>query len=242
MTEQRTAIVTGAAKRVGADIVKALIERGWTVIAHVHNAEDEVAAGAHKVAADLSDVDCADRIFAAAQGLPPVRLVVNNAARFAWDGFGEFNPEELDEHMHVNLRASLLLTEALASRHQDGDALVVNILDAKLSAPNPDYLSYTLSKQALAGLTELSARALAARGIRVNAIAPALMLRSPGQTDANFRAMHERNPLRRGVTSEHVIAAIDYLVAATVVTGEVLTIDSGLRFDPPERDVQFLES
>jgi NAD(P)-dependent dehydrogenase (short-subunit alcohol dehydrogenase family) len=140
------------------------------------------------------------------------------------------------------LRASLLLTEALASRHQDGDALVVNILDAKLSAPNPDYLSYTLSKQALAGLTELSARALAARGIRVNAIAPALMLRSPGQTDANFRAMHERNPLRRGVTSEHVIAAIDYLVAATVVTGEVLTIDSGLRFDPPERDVQFLES
>jgi NAD(P)-dependent dehydrogenase (short-subunit alcohol dehydrogenase family) len=242
MNEQRTAIVTGAAKRVGADIVKALLERGWTVVAHVHKAEDEVAAGAHKVTADLSDVDCADRVFAAAEGLPPVRLLVNNAARFAWDGFGEFSPDELDKHMHVNVRAPLLLTEALAARHHGGDALAVNVLDSKLSAPNPDYLSYTLSKQALQGATELSARALASRGIRVNAIAPALMLRSPGQTEDNFQAMHERNPLHRGVTAEHVIAAIDYLVAATAVTGEVLTIDSGLRFEPPERDVQFLES
>ncbi len=242
MNEQRTAIVTGAGKRVGADIVKALIERGWTAIAHVHKPDDEVAAGALKVAADLSDADCADRIFAAAEGLPPVRLLVNNAARFAWDGFGEFSPDELDKHMHVNVRAPLLLTEALAARHQGGDGLVVNILDSKLSAPNPDYLSYTLSKQALQGVTELSARALASKGIRVNAIAPALMLRSPGQTEDNFQAMHERNPLRRGVKAEHVIAAIDYLVAATAVTGEVLTIDSGLRFEPPERDVQFLES
>jgi NAD(P)-dependent dehydrogenase (short-subunit alcohol dehydrogenase family) len=242
MTEQRTAIVTGAAKRVGADIVKALLERRWTVVAHVHEAEDEVAAGARQVAADLEEADCAERIFAAAEGLPPVRLLVNNAARFAWDGLGEFRPDELDRHMHVNVRAPLLLTERLAARHQGGDALVVNILDAKLSAPNPDYLSYTLSKQALAGLTELSARALAPKGIRVNAVAPALMLRSPGQSEANFKAMHERNPLGRGVTPEHIIAAIDYLVAATSVTGEVLTIDSGQRFEPPERDVQFLES
>ena len=166
---------------------------------------------------------------------------MNNAARFAWDSFGEFSGEEFDAHMHANVRAPLLLIEALAIQHRDGDALAVNILDSKLSAPNPDFLSYTVSKQALCGATELAARALASKGIRVNAIAPALMLQSPGQSEENFKAMHRRNPLGRGVTSADLIAAIDYLLAAGTVTGEVLTIDAGLRFDPPGRDVQFLE-
>jgi NAD(P)-dependent dehydrogenase (short-subunit alcohol dehydrogenase family) len=241
MDEPGTAIVTGAAKRVGTDIAKALVERGWTVLAHVHRDGDPVPSGTQTVAADLSSPDCARRIFAAAVGLPPVRLLVNNAARFAWDVLGEFNPQEFDAHMYVNVRAPALLIEALAVRHESGDALVVNMLDSKLSAPNPDFLSYTLSKQALCGLTELSARALAERGIRVNAIAPGLMLQSPGQSEANYRAMHARNPLGRGVTTADLVAAIDYLLATRTVTGEVLTIDAGQRFDAPPRDVQFLE-
>ena len=120
------------------------------------------------------------------------------------------------------------------------DALVVNLLDAKLGALNPDYLSYTLSKQALAGLTELAARALAARRIRVNGIAPGLMLRSSGQSEENFRMMHSANPLRHGVTSDNVVGAIRYLIDAPGVTGQVLTIDSGHRFLALDRDVQFL--
>lgn len=242
MDEPRTAIVTGAGKRVGAHLASALLERGWTVVAHVRNAKDEVAAGAAKVVTDLAATDCADVIFAAAQGLPPVRLLVNNAARFAWDGFGEFRIEEFDAHMRVNVRAPILLMEAMAARHRSGDALVVNLLDSKLAAPNPDFLSYTLSKQALLGLTEVAARALAPSGIRVNAIAPALMMKSAGQSDENFRLMHERNPLGRGVSPADVMAAIDYLVESRVVTGEVLTLDGGQRFDPPNRDVQFLET
>lgn len=242
MDGPRTAIVTGAGKRVGADIAAALLERGWTVVAHVRRNEDEVPAGAVKAVADLADAGCAGPIFAAADGLPPVRLLVNNAARFAWDGFGEFSAAEVDRHMHTNLRAPILLIEEFAARHVGGDALVVNMLDSKLAAPNPDFLSYTLSKQALLGLTGLAAQALAGRGIRVNGIAPALMLKSAGQTEENFRSMHRRNPLGRGVTPSDVIAAIDYLIASPVVTGEVLTIDAGQRFDPPRRDVQFLES
>ena len=240
MDEQRTAIVTGAGKRVGAAIASALMERGWTVLAHVRNDGDSVPEGAHSVAADLSSPDCAATIFQTAAELPPVRLLVNNAARFAWDGFGDFDPAEFDAHMNVNVRAPLLLIERLASTHRSGDALVVNLLDSKLKAPNADFLSYTLSKQGLLGLTELAARALAGQGIRVNAIAPALMLRSPGQSDENYAAMHARNPLGRGVSTNDIVAAIDYLVAATTVTGEVLTIDAGQRFDAPSRDVQFL--
>ena len=170
-----------------------------------------------------------------------MRLLVNNAARFAWDGFGEFGADEFAAHMAVNVRAPALLIERFAAAQDGGDALVVNLLDSKLAAPNPDYLSYTLSKQALAGLTELSARALAPRGIRVNGIAPALMLHSSGQSEENFEAMHANNPLRRGVEPADVVGAIRYLVGARCVTGQVIVIDSGQRFLGLDRDVQFLE-
>jgi NAD(P)-dependent dehydrogenase (short-subunit alcohol dehydrogenase family) len=239
--EQRTAIVTGAAKRIGAVIAEALRDDGWTVVAHVHHDGDVVGSGMTRVVADLADVDSARRIFAAAEGLPPVRLLVNNAARFAADSIDAFVPAEFDAHMAVNARAPALLTEVFAERC-DGDGLVVNFLDAKLNAPNPDFLSYTLSKYALAGLTELSARALAGRDIRVCGIAPALMLQSPGQSGANFAAAHAHNPLGRGVEPSDVVAALRYLVAAKSVTGEILTIDGGQRFWQLERDVQFLET
>lgn len=243
MDAPRTAIVTGAGKRVGAVVARALVERGWSVVAHVRRDEDAVTDGAVKAVADLADPGCAAPIFAATAGLPPVRLLVNNAARFVRDGFGAFSVDEFAEHMAVNLRAPVLLSEALAARHSPGgQALIVNMLDSKLAAPNPDFLSYTLSKQALAGFTELAARALAPAGIRVNGIAPALMLRSGGQSEDNFAAMHARNPLGRGATPDDVVRALDYLIGTPAVTGEVLTIDGGQRFDPPPRDVQFLET
>ena len=240
MTEGRTAIVTGAGKRVGADIARALLEDGWHVVAHVHHDQDETPRGAIKAAADLSRPDCAERIFRAAAGLPAVRLLVNNAARFAWDGFGEFNTDEFAQHMAINTAAPALLIDHFARQQDGSDALVVNLLDSKLAAPNPDYLSYTLSKQSLAGLTELAARALAAKGVRVNGIAPGLMLRSSGQTEGNFERMHTDNPFGRGVTAEDVIGAIRYFIDAPCVTGQVLVIDSGQRFMALNRDVQFL--
>ena len=236
----RTAIVTGAGKRVGAEIAQALAADGWTVVAHVHHIEDPVPQGSTKVVADLADLSCAQTIFGAASGLPPVALLVNNAGRFARDGFGEFSPGEFDDHMAVNVRAPALLTEEFAARHGGGDGLIVNLLDSKLMAPNPDYLSYTLSKYALLGLTELAARTLAPRSIRVNGIAPALMLRSSGQSEENFEFMHANNPLRRGVEPGDVIEALRYLVKAKTVTGQVITIDSGQRFMALDRDVQFL--
>lgn len=241
MTSQGTAIVTGAGKRVGKAIADALIDDGWAVLAHVHHEDDEVTAGATKVVADLEHPGCAEIIFAAASALPPATLLVNNAGRFAWDGVGAFDPAQFDGHMAVNVRAPALLIDRFAGAQPgSADSLVVNILDAKLAAPNPDFLSYTLSKQALAGLTELAARALAGRGVRVNAIAPALMLRSPGQSEENFETMHGYNPLGRGVAPADVIGALRYLVGARCVTGQTITIDSGQRFMALGRDVQFL--
>jgi NAD(P)-dependent dehydrogenase (short-subunit alcohol dehydrogenase family) len=240
---ERTAIVTGAGKRVGLEIAEILLADGWNVVAHVRQAEDRVPEGAVQAAADLADPNCAEAIFAAAAGLPPVRLLVNCAARFGGDEFGAFSASEFDAHMAINVRAPMLLIDRFAASH-DGtsDSLIVNILDSKLAAPNPDFLSYTISKYALAAVTELAARALASRRIRVNGIAPALMLRSEGQTEENFEAMHRANPLQKGVDTGDVMKAIAYLLVSPAVTGEVLTIDGGLRFWSLQRDVQFLET
>ena len=247
MERAATAIVTGGGKRVGAAIVAGLIADGWRVVAHVHYDRDDVPEGAVKVVADLGEADCAARIFAACEGLPPVRLLVNNAARFALDGFGAVgktgaSAAEFDAHMAVNARAPMLLIDELARRHADGEALVVNVTDAKLAAPNADFLSYTLSKYALAGLTEVAARALAERGIRVNAIAPALMLPSGEQGEANFGTVHAHNPLHRGIKPGDLVAALRFLIDSRGLTGQTLTIDGGQRFWSLPRDVQYLET
>jgi NAD(P)-dependent dehydrogenase (short-subunit alcohol dehydrogenase family) len=239
-TEKRTAIVTGGGKRIGEAIVRALLDDGWTVVAHVHHDGDAVPEGAIKAVADLAEADCAERVFAAAEGLPPVRLLVNNAARFAYDGLGSASAAEFDAHMRVNARAPMLLIDEVARRHEDGASLVVNLLDAKLAAPNPDFLSYTLSKYALAGLTEVAARALAGQGIRVNAIAPALML--PSGEQANFAAVHELNPLGRGIEVADMLAALRFLIDSPGMTGQTLILDGGQHFMALPRDVQFLET
>ena len=236
----RTAIVTGAGKRVGRHIAEALLADGWTVLAHVHHDDDSVPDGATKVVADLAKSDCGRKIFSIAADLPPSGLLVNNASRFAWDGFSEFNSEELAAHMAVNVGAPALLIDEFVRSQRTDDALIVNLLDSKLAAPNPDYLSYTLSKAALAELTDLAARALAGHGIRVNGIAPSLMLRSSGQSEENFEVMHANNPLRRGVEPADVVDAIRYLADARAVTGQTIVIDSGQRFLALDRDVQFL--
>lgn len=240
-TDQRTAIVTGGGKRVGEAIVHALLDDDWAVIAHVHHEADMVPPGAIKAVADLADADCASRIFTAAEGRPPVGLLINNAARFAYDSFGQASAAEFDAHMSVNARAPMLLIDELARRHGGGEALVVNLLDAKLAAPNPDFLSYTISKYALSGLSEVAARALAGQGIRVNAIAPALMMPSGEQGEANFAAVHDLNPLGRGIEIDDVITALRFLIDSTGITGQTLLLDGGQRFMNLGRDVQFLE-
>jgi NAD(P)-dependent dehydrogenase (short-subunit alcohol dehydrogenase family) len=164
----RTAIVTGGAKRIGAALCRALAEDGWHVLIQCLNSRSEADAlaaelgNATVVVADLASAGCAKDIFAALHGMPPARLLVNNASRFSFDSAETFTAEELDNHLHINLRAPALLSQALA-RAADG-GLIVNLLDAKLAHPNPDFFSYTISKVGLAGLTELTARAFAGRG------------------------------------------------------------------------------
>lgn len=239
---KRTAIVTGGAKRIGAEISRALAADGWHVLIHYNRSKAGAKAlaaeiGGTIVQADLADPDSAERIVAAAP--EPLGLLVNSASRFVHDGARDFDVPGWDAHMDVNLRAPALLSRAFAERAEDG--LIVNLLDAKLAAPNPDFFTYTVSKFGLAGLTELTARAFAPR-IRVNAIAPSVTMVSGPQSRDNFEKVHKLNALERGVDVSDIVRALRFLIDTPVITGQTITLDGGLRFLGLARDVQFLEN
>jgi NAD(P)-dependent dehydrogenase (short-subunit alcohol dehydrogenase family) len=243
----RTAIVTGGAKRIGAALCRALAADGWSLLIHCNTSRAEAErlaseiGDARVVAAELAAPDAADRVFAASRGLPPVKLLVNNASRFAFDAAGDFTLEQWDAHLDINLRAPALLSQAFAAQ-APGGGVIVNLLDAKLVAPNPDFFTYTVSKLGLAGLTELCARAWAGRGIRVCGIAPSVTLVSGPQSRENFESVHSLNALRRGVRVEEIVEALRFIVATPTLTGQTITLDGGQRFLGLARDVQFLET
>jgi NAD(P)-dependent dehydrogenase (short-subunit alcohol dehydrogenase family) len=242
----RTAIVTGGAKRIGAALSRALAHDGWHVLIHCHDSKDEARSLAAElgqatvVLADLARPDAAATIVSALDGLPPPRLLVNNASRFVYDAADDFTLDLWDMHQAVNLRAPALLSKAFAAKAGQG-GLIVNLLDAKLAQPNPDFFSYTVSKIGLAGLTELLARVYAARGIRVCGIAPSVTLVSGPQSRENFDQVHAMNALRRGVDVSEIVAALRFIVATPTYTGQTITLDGGQRFLGLPRDVQFLE-
>jgi NAD(P)-dependent dehydrogenase (short-subunit alcohol dehydrogenase family) len=240
----RTAIVTGGAKRIGAELVRALAADGWHVVIHCHRSRAEAEAlaaevgNASTVAADLANPEAAQTILAAAEGLPPLRLLVNNASRFVFDDARDFDVEGWAAHLDVNLRAPALLSRAFAAAA--GEGLIVNMLDAKLAALNPDFFTYTVSKIGLGGLTELLARAFAP-AIRVCGIAPSVTMVSGPQSRANFDEVHGLNALGRGVDVAEIVAALRFLVAVPSITGQTILLDGGQRFLSLPRDVQFLE-
>ena len=243
------ALVTGSAKRVGRALGESLARRGFRLAIHCNRSVDEAQTMAAALAAegcpeplvivaDLADAGAAGHIFAALP-TPPV-ILVNNASLFEEDRLGAIDLDLWQRQMAVNLLAPVLLTQAFAAALPEGrSGLIVNLSDAKLASPNPDYFSYTISKMGLAGATELSARTLAPR-IRVNAIAPSVTLVSGPQSRSNFEQAHVMNALRRGVDVADLVRALAYLVDTPTVTGQTLVIDGGQRFLALPRDVAYM--
>ena len=117
--------------------------------------------------------------------------------------------------------------------------MVINLLDQKLYNPNPDFLSYTLSKAALQSATTLLAQALAPR-VRVVGVAPGITLVSGDQSEAGFQKAHRVTPLGKSSTPDDVAAAVCFVATAQAITGTTILVDGGQHLVPLQRDVMFL--
>ncbi len=246
-------LVTGGGRRIGAAMARALAADGWFVVVHRNRSRDEAEAllreiradggEGRTVAADLADPGAAAGLAAeAARGAPPLTALVNNASLFAFDRLGGLTAGALDRHYAVNLRAPLLLTQAfLDILPPDRTGCVVNMLDNKVFAPNPDHLSYTVSKFGLHGATQALALAAAPRA-RVNAIAPGITLESGGQGAESFEKGRRMSPLGRVSSTGDIARALRFILDTPSLNGQAIAIDGGQNLQRLPRDVAFMDA
>jgi NAD(P)-dependent dehydrogenase (short-subunit alcohol dehydrogenase family) len=234
----QTALVTGAAKRIGRAIALDLAAHGWRVAIHYRSSREEAlrlvdtirAAGgtATAIAADLADVDqVRDLIGRCAAELGPPTCLINNASEFLLDTITSLTPADWDTHLDINLKAPVFLSQALYLALPEGaEGNVINICDQRVWRPTPQFFSYTISKAGLWTATQTLAQAMAPR-VRVNAIGPGPVLRSVHQTERDFATEAAATILRRGPTLEEIAAAVRFILATPSMTGQMIALDGG---------------
>ncbi len=237
MTSAKTALVTGAGRRIGKAIALALAENGYDVALHYRSSKDEAEATAGElrkfgvktacVKADLSEeAETAALVDAARKALGPVSLLVNSASVFEADDIATMSRESWDKHLNTNLRAPAKLIQDFATQSPKGGS-VINIIDQRVLKLTPQFLSYTTSKAALLTLTMTLAQALGPKGIRVNAVGPGPTLRNPRQSEEDWRRQNEATILGYGADPGDICQTVLYLASAKAVTGQMIAVDGG---------------
>jgi NAD(P)-dependent dehydrogenase (short-subunit alcohol dehydrogenase family) len=255
----RAVLVTGAARRIGRGLALGFAARGWNVAVHYGDSEDDAAEVVRQIEnrggkslalrADLEDESQVDRLVPACVGaFGRLDCVLNCASRFDEDTATSFTYGRLMKLMAINVAAPIALARALHEVIPDSAiddeaqrGVVINVLDQKLYNMNPDYLSYTATKAALANATVAMAQALSPK-VRVVGLAPGLTLVSGDQTPEQFESAHRMTPLGRGSVIEDLVDAAAYLAEARGITGTTLVVDGGQHLWPSPRDVMFCKS
>ncbi len=236
----KTVLVTGAARRIGAAIVRSMHTAGANVIIHHRGSIDAAAAlgaelnrqrtdSALTLRADLADADAiAELIGRTLAQFGRLDILVNNASSFYPTPVGEITPRQWEELIGSNLKAPLFLSQAAASELRRREGLILNLIDIHASRPLRHHTVYSVAKAGLAMLTRSLARELAPQ-VRVNGIAPGPVLWPDGDLEPELkREIVERTALKRMGTPEDVArAALFFAQDAPYVTGQILAVDGG---------------
>lgn len=234
----KNVLVTGAAKRLGRAIALDLADAGWNVALHYNTSREDAesaaaAVRAKDVNAALLQADLADEaqnqalVGRAVEAIGPLTALINSASMFENDDWKSATRQSWDTHIEVNLRSPLVLSQHFAAQLPEGAAgSIINIIDQRVLKPNPQFLSYSLSKAGLSWLTTTLAQGMAPR-IRVNAVGPGPVLRNQRQSVADFDRQRDATILGHGADPADVCAAVRYLLEAPSVTGQMIAVDGG---------------
>jgi NAD(P)-dependent dehydrogenase (short-subunit alcohol dehydrogenase family) len=248
MNTYTAALVTGASTRLGRAMALDLGRRGVHVAVHYASSADladqtardigDAGGQATTVQADLLIADNMETLVdRAAEALGrPLDVLVNNASIFDYDRIDTATQESWDRHIGSNLRAPFFLTQAFAEqapkavKDDAGEplarAVVVNMVDQRVRKLTPEFMTYTLSKMGLWAFTQTAAQALAPN-IRVNAIGLGPTMIGARQTPEHFANQRAATILERGASAQDIVAALNYLLDAPAVTGQLICVDGG---------------
>lgn len=233
----RVALVTGAGRRVGRAIAVALGARGMRVVVHYRESVDgaretaqliEAAGGTASVAcADLSDVAACEKLIdSVVRQHGELHTLVNSAAVMMRTPIGEVTQQEWDAMHAINTRAPFFLTQRAAPALRLASGCVVNIADLAAFETWTGYVPHGMTKAAVVQMTRALAHALAPE-VRVNAVAPGVVLLPEGFDESQAEHLRQTTPLLHFGTPQDVADAVLYLVQAEYVTGEVIRVDGG---------------
>jgi NAD(P)-dependent dehydrogenase (short-subunit alcohol dehydrogenase family) len=230
----KTVLITGAARRLGRLFALACARAGAGVVIHHSNSSEEAEAVGKEInglgspawifQADFNDPQQAGNLIRLINEATPLYALVNSAAIFDSLSLEETSLEAWQQHLQINLTAPFLLSQAFARQAQPG-ARIVNILDWRALRPGADHLPYTISKSALAALTQSLAIALAP-DITVNGLALGAIL---PPSDGNKNPDILKNvPLKRWANQNEVEEVLLFLLTCpSYITGEIIYVDGG---------------
>jgi pteridine reductase len=234
--KHKTALVTGAAKRLGRAMAVSLAREGVEVVVHYHASQEQATqvkaeieqAGGQAVLcqADLADAGQADALVGQAVEMlgRPLDILINNASIFNEQKLLETTSEALVANMQVHAYAPLALSRALADQGLSGH--IINMLDSRVQDYDRLHVPYHLSKRSLLALTRMLAVELAS-GVAVNAVAPGLILAPEGQGDEYLQGLAHTNPLNRYGRSQDICEAVLFLLQSEFITGQIIYVDGG---------------
>lgn len=231
----RTALVTGAAKRLGAATALELARHGAAVVIHYGQSKAEaeqvaqaartIGAPAWTVAANLADSTAAEGLFDRATHVSgPIDVLVNNASIFPKAGIKTLSRADLHANVDVNALAPLLVSRRFFAQGRPG--CIINFLDARITDYDADHVPYHLSKRMLFSLTRMMAIEFAP-AVRVNAVAPGLVLPPDGQDESYLESLAHTNPLGKHGDAKDVTDAVLFLIRNEFITGQVIFVDGG---------------
>lgn len=232
---RKGAIVTGAAKRIGREIVLALANDGYDIALHYNSSERDAAALRDDVVRSGVRCELFRLNLAKAEEIPEFMgmirdfnpecsVLINNASIFRRARLMETDIDFFDQHIDINLKAPFFLTQQFAKHFSSG--IIINILDTKIARTVIEYFVYTLTKKALGEFTRMAAKELAP-GYRVNGIGPGLILPPAGESDDYLKKLSVNVPLQNRGYPEDIVAAVKFLINHHYITGECLFIDGG---------------
>lgn len=234
---KQTALITGAAKRLGKALAFHLAELGWNIAIHYHSSESEAQSVKHELSTKFpeqifelfranmeNETEVEELIPSVILKMQKIDLLINNASVFESSTLQNTSIDLFNRQMNVNLKAPFILSKIFSSSFKNG--LIINFTDTRIVTNQSNHAAYTISKKALWEMTKMAALEFGP-GIRVNAIAPGLTLAPEGKNDKYLQKLSEKIALKRPGGIIPILKSLDFIIGNDYLTGQILFCDGG---------------